>query len=181
MVKLTNPLPHVQIAAPCQANWDEMYAFSGERVRHCSQCRLNVYNLSAMHREEAEALLLTTEGRLCVRFYRRADGTILTQNCPVGWRALKQRVSWWAQLGLGMVIGLLANVGLMSLAGERMLGLRPQPMMGAIAMPLEERQPVAETSELVQGQVVNSLEQKETPRLKLPQPEKKPIKTSWQR
>lgn len=93
MANYSNPLKHVQIAAPCQANWDEMYAFGGERVRHCSQCQRNVYNLSAMPREEAETLLLKTEGRLCVRFYRRADGTILTQNCPVGLRALKQRVS----------------------------------------------------------------------------------------
>lgn len=181
MAKYSNPLKHVQIAAPCQASWDEMYAFGGERVRHCSQCQRNVYNLSAMPREEAETLLLKTEGRLCVRFYRRADGTILTQNCPVGLRAIKQRVSWFAQLGLGMVIGLLANLGLWSLLGDRLLGLRPQPMMGAIALPLEERQPVAETGELIMGKVVSSVEHNETPRLKLPQPKKKPIKTSSQR
>lgn len=175
MTKYTNPLKHVQIAAPCQANWNEMYAFSGERVRHCSQCQLNVYNLSAMKREEAEALLLTTEGRLCVRFYRWADGTILTQNCPVGLRALKQRVSWLAQLGLGMVIGLLANIGLLSLLGAR--GLRPEPVMGAIAMPLQEQQPTAETSEFVMGQVMSPVQDKETPRLRLTQSAKRPMNT----
>ena len=130
-----------------------------------------------MKREEAEALLLTTEGRLCVRFYRRADGTILTQNCPVGLRAIKQRVSWWAQLAVGMVIGLLANVGLMSLVGERLLRLRPQAVMGDIAMPLQEMQPTAETSEFVMGQVVSSDEEKETPLLRLPQSAKKPMNT----
>ena len=64
-----------------------------ERVRFCDQCELHVYNLSAMTRREAERLITSSEDRLCIRFHRRADGTILTQNCPVGLRALKRRVS----------------------------------------------------------------------------------------
>src|SRR5262249_55448755 len=64
-----------------------------DRVRHCSECDLNVYNLSEMTRAEAERLILIREGRLCVRFYRRSDGTILTQNCPCGLRVLIRRVS----------------------------------------------------------------------------------------
>ena len=46
-----------------------------------------------MTREEAEDVIRGTEGRLCVRFYRRRDGTILTQNCPTGLRALRRRLS----------------------------------------------------------------------------------------
>ena len=46
-----------------------------------------------MSRTEAENLLTNSEGRLCVRFFRRADGTILTQDCPVGWRAVKARMT----------------------------------------------------------------------------------------
>jgi hypothetical protein len=63
------------------------------RVRHCSECKLNVYNLSELTKREAEELIAAREGRLCVRFYRRADGTILTQNCPKGLRAVVRRVS----------------------------------------------------------------------------------------
>lgn len=80
-----------------------------------------------------------------------------------------------------MVIGLLANLGLWSLLGDRMLGLRTQPVMGAIALSLEETQPATETSELIMGQVVSSVAPKETHRLKLPPPEKKPIKSNSQR
>ena len=84
-------LNNIHIAAPCRADWAQM---SGdERVRHCSECDLNVYNLSEMTRAEAERLILSREGRLCVRFYRRSDGTILTQNCPRGVRVLIRRVS----------------------------------------------------------------------------------------
>jgi len=64
-----------------------------ERVRFCSQCKLNVFNLSSMSRREAEALVRSKEGRLCIRFYRRSDGTILTDNCPVGLRAARRRVA----------------------------------------------------------------------------------------
>ena len=45
-VKLTSPLDHLKIAAPCPADWDQMFSFEDERVRFCSQCNLNVYNLS---------------------------------------------------------------------------------------------------------------------------------------
>lgn len=91
MEKITNPLEKIRIASPCAADWNEMQGDA--RRRFCGECKLNVYNLSAMTKREAEALLINSEGRLCVRFYRRADGTILTQNCPVGWAKIKQRVS----------------------------------------------------------------------------------------
>jgi hypothetical protein len=112
MPKLTSPLDHVKIAAPCPADWDQMFSFEGDRVRFCSQCNLNVYNLSGMSRQEAEALITKTEGRLCVRFYRRADGSILTQNCPVGLKAIKRRVAWVAQFVLGIVLSLASGLGL---------------------------------------------------------------------
>jgi hypothetical protein len=65
-----------------------------ERQRFCAQCKLNVYNLSEMTRAEAEALVARAEGRVCVRFYRRRDGTMLTRDCPVGLRALRRGAAW---------------------------------------------------------------------------------------
>lgn len=55
-----------------------------ERKRFCSLCKLNVYNISAMTLPEAEKLITEAEGRVCVRMFRRADGTVITQDCPVG-------------------------------------------------------------------------------------------------
>jgi hypothetical protein len=63
------------------------------RVRFCGHCQLNVYNISALSRIEAEKLITSTEGRLCARLFRRDDGTILTKDCPVGLRALRRRVA----------------------------------------------------------------------------------------
>jgi hypothetical protein len=109
MAKFTNPLANVRVASPCPANWDEM--IGDERKRFCGQCKLNVYNLSGMPRDEAENLLLNAEGRLCVRFYRRTDGTVLTQDCPVGWKALKRKVSKTATAAFSFVVGLFGGLG----------------------------------------------------------------------
>ena len=64
-----------------------------ERVRHCAECSLNVYNFAEMTREEVSALIERREGRVCARLYRRADGTVLTRDCPTGLRALRRRAS----------------------------------------------------------------------------------------
>jgi hypothetical protein len=87
MNKTSFALETISIATPCSADWNTM---SGdERSRHCAQCNLSVHNLSAMTRAEAEALVAGSDGRICVRLYRRADGTVLTQDCPVGMRSVR--------------------------------------------------------------------------------------------
>jgi hypothetical protein len=75
-------LPNIKVATPCSADWAQM---SGdERVRACGSCSKNVYNLSSLTRDEAEALILEKEGKLCVRYYQRKDGTILLKDCSIG-------------------------------------------------------------------------------------------------
>jgi hypothetical protein len=81
-----------------------------DRVRHCGQCEKHVYNLSGMNRNDAQALVRQTEGRLCVRFYRRADGTILTQDCPVGLAALRRPVYLVAGLAAAFLFAALGLV-----------------------------------------------------------------------
>lgn len=83
-----------------------------ERRRFCGDCQLNVYNLSGMSQREAENLLTNSEGRLCVRFFRRADGTILTKDCPVGWQAVKRRVSRTAAAFASMFFGIIGGLGI---------------------------------------------------------------------
>lgn len=104
----TNPLNHIKIASPCSADWNEMYG--DNRKRFCSDCKLNVYNLSEMTQTEAENLLFEAEGRLCVRLYRRKDGTVITQDCPVGLAKFKQRVSQAATAIFGLVFGFFGGI-----------------------------------------------------------------------
>ncbi len=91
-------LPKVQIATPCPADWNKMVG--DDKVRFCSQCNLNVYNLSAMTEPEVLKILERREGRLCAHIYQRADGTILTQDCPAGVRARLRRITRYATAAL---------------------------------------------------------------------------------
>lgn len=100
------PLESLQIAKPCRADWGAM---SGdERARFCASCRKNVYDLSAMTRAEAEALILEKEGNLCLRLYRRQDGTVITSDCPVG-IAVPRRPLRWVGAALAAILGLVAS------------------------------------------------------------------------
>jgi hypothetical protein len=76
-------LQDLRVASPCSADWEEM--IGSERIRFCLACEKSVYDLSAMTADEAEALLAANMGgEVCVRFYERADGTVMTSDCPVG-------------------------------------------------------------------------------------------------
>src|SRR3569833_3413671 len=71
-------LDNIRVATPCSADWNDMVG--DERVRHCGKCDKDVFNLSQMTREDAEALLQEKQGNLCARYYQRADGTNQTSN-----------------------------------------------------------------------------------------------------
>lgn len=84
-------LDDVRVASPCTVGWENMTG--DERTRHCAKCDLDVFNLAALTREEAESLLRSrTGGRTCIRLFRRFDGTVITQDCPVGWRKVRRNV-----------------------------------------------------------------------------------------
>lgn len=98
----------IEIATPCHADWDDMVG--DERTRHCGECRKNVYNISEMTAVEVKDLVTATEGRVCVRLYRRKDGTVLTSDCPVGlaeraWRRARNTALASAALALTLFTG----------------------------------------------------------------------------
>lgn len=82
-------LSQIEVASPCSADWEAMEG--DEKVRFCSQCQLHVFNLSAMDVEEAAERVAEHTDDLCVRFYRRADGTMLTRDCPEGVAGKRKR------------------------------------------------------------------------------------------
>jgi len=101
-------LDHLRIATPCPVSWEQMTGDA--RVRFCDHCHLNVYNISELSRIEAETLIASTEGRLCARLFRRADGTVLTKDCPVGLRALRMRISKRAAAVFAVLAGISTAV-----------------------------------------------------------------------
>jgi hypothetical protein len=105
-------LDQIRIASPCSASWNEMTG--DDRTRHCDACHKDVYNLSGMTREEAEALILERNGELCVRYYQRADGTILLADCTIGVQRKRSRRRTVARAA-ALVAGGLAAAGGMAL------------------------------------------------------------------
>lgn len=93
-------LENIRIASPCTASWDEMTG--DERVRFCGHCAKDVYNLSGMTREESERLLRERAGNICVRLYKRHDGTVLTADCPVGVKRKRRRRIVATAVGSGL-------------------------------------------------------------------------------
>lgn len=130
----TIALEDIRIASPCNASWDAMTG--DDRVRFCGSCQKNVFNLSNMSRDDAEALIEKTEGRVCVRYYRRRDGTVLTQDCPVGLRAVRRRL---ALIGAGVAAGVGLVAAFFGLRRDRAVGPRPDDqVMGAMEIVLED-------------------------------------------
>lgn len=117
MSRFNSPLSNIRVASPCPANWDAMYG--DERKRFCGECKLNVYNLSGMTTEEAEQLVTNHEGRLCVRFYRRADGSVITADCPIGLAKLRQRTRAAVTAAASLVMALFTGVLVADLFSER--------------------------------------------------------------
>lgn len=76
----------------------------GKYVRHCDVCDKNVYNISMLSRKHATELIQEKEGKLCVVFYQRPDGTIVTQDCVsiVGTQNLRTKYNIFAALNAGI-------------------------------------------------------------------------------
>lgn len=97
---------NLRIASPCHVGWETMTGDA--RTRFCESCSLNVYNVAEMTEDEVSSMITRAEGRVCARIYRRADGTIITRDCPVGLTAYRKRVSRLAGATIAAVLGLFS-------------------------------------------------------------------------
>lgn len=127
-------LDDLRIASPCTMKFSEMKG--DERRRFCSQCKLNVFNLSALTRAEATALVTTAEGRTCVTLFRRPDGTVLTSDCRgFGQNFAAQFNRFERTMGWATVAAVLSAVAIASfvtLFGPRVMSLFFLPTTGAV-------------------------------------------------
>lgn len=80
----------IKVASPCSEKWESMRG--DERRRFCEKCQLHVHDLRSLSETEATELLRGASGRVCGRVFQRADGTVLTKDCPVGEATLRRRM-----------------------------------------------------------------------------------------
>lgn len=109
----------IEIASPCEESWSLMRG--DDQVRFCARCSHHVYNLTGLSQAQAEALVTRHEGRMCVRLYRRVDGTIVTDDCPVGMPPFVRR---------SLLIGSVAAAFFLTIA-LLTLGLSTTPVRGS--------------------------------------------------
>lgn len=169
------PLELIRVATPCRAQWDKMTG--DDKVRFCGSCAKNVYNLSAMTRDEAERLMREKEGNLCVQLHRRSDGTVITRDCPVGISQMRRSGGMLRNLVGAAVAAVVGIFGLSTAhsapkkkpdvrrVGGRMVVSKPQsgavrgkPSLtkppAKITPPKTARTPVSERGEIVLGRVL---------------------------
>jgi hypothetical protein len=113
-----NVLKAIEIPTPCKVDWDSMAGSS--QVRFCAECRKEVYNLSAMSLKEAEAIIASSNGKLCGRLTRLADGTPVSLETPVPVRLIGLRPSPMASA----VVTAMLSVG-PSVSAQGTIGPRP--------------------------------------------------------
>lgn len=64
----------LRVISPCNEIWEMMEG--NDKIRFCSHCQKTVNNISSLTREEAIDLAYKSKGNLCVKYYRKSDGTI---------------------------------------------------------------------------------------------------------
>ena len=89
---------------------------------------------------EAEALLAAHESKMCVRLYKRSDGTVLTDDCPVGVKRARRRRALTAAGGGGVLAAAAAGATRTTVAEGAhppttgMVAVDHEPIMGDIAV-----------------------------------------------
>lgn len=96
-------LDTITIPTDCRVSWDRMRG--DERARFCSVCNQTVHNLSSMSSSEAAALLTSDDYNVCVRLYRRPDGTVVTRDCEDLHSSRKRRKLHRAIMALATWLG----------------------------------------------------------------------------
>ena len=103
----------LRIASPCEVPWSSMAG--DDRMRHCAQCDCKVYNAARLSAEEVVDLIQSSERMPCLQLWRRADGTVITTDCPVGRRRLRARRRVALAAGLTVVLAACGRAGRVSL------------------------------------------------------------------
>ena len=81
----------IEIKTPCTADWDSM--IGNDRIRFCEHCNLNVNDLSQLTPKRVRRLVTKSNGRLCLRYQRRRDGSPIIKAVPAKLHKIGRRAS----------------------------------------------------------------------------------------
>lgn len=103
-----NSLNLLTVNSPCFRDWTSMTG--NDQVRFCEHCEFEVHNISEMTRTEALRLIATSQGRLCVRYYRDPQGSVVTRPTHARLHCIGRRVSRLAAGAFSATLSLSAAV-----------------------------------------------------------------------
>jgi hypothetical protein len=141
MPRRSDLLDRISVTTPCTADWDSMVG--NDQVRFCTHCNLNVHDLSSMRRREARLLVRRLGGSLCVRYYRRPDGSLRTLTPTTRFHQIGRRASKMAAGVFGAVLTLNAGAaaqngpraGADSQAATELIARKGASLIGAVYDP----------------------------------------------
>ncbi len=169
---------NLRIATPCDAAWADMTG--DEQSRFCGHCEKNVYDLTTMEPDDIVSLIEATEGKFCGRLYKRTDGTVMTEDCPVGLARVLKKAKRRTYQAAAFALTLIGSAASLALYGtidcvqvkpvqawidtiETNTPPEPPAVLGKIAMPpepvlelgeLEPVEPPAEVPQMIMGGLV---------------------------
>jgi hypothetical protein len=110
-------LDQINVQSPCTASWDAMTG--NDQIRFCHHCSLSVHNLSEMTSRQVFKLIAKSNGRLCIRYMRRPDGSLDTskslRSSAVKLHRISRRVS---QVAAGAFTATLSVTGAMAQSSQ---------------------------------------------------------------
>jgi hypothetical protein len=112
----------LRVIGPCPEAGTGMTA--DVRERFCASCGLTVHNLSAMTETEARRLVARSDGRLCVYYVARRDGTIVSRPRG-GWVGRAARALATLALAVAFWTGVVLLQRPWKALARRVAGVRP--------------------------------------------------------
>ena len=137
MPKRIDVLDRIDVASPCQADWDEMTG--DEQVRFCQHCSKHVHDLSQITRNDVRKLVAASGGSLCVRYRKRPDGTLKTIERPEPLTQIKRRLSRIAAGAFTASLSLAQSVAAQTArpaGGERPAAIQPATLGRLLLKPV---------------------------------------------
>jgi hypothetical protein len=124
------PLDVIQVNEPCHADWGTM--IGDERSRFCEHCKKFVHDLGALSADEAERLICSAAGTMCVRFARDLKTNAVVTLDYAQRKDYSRKRAWFILAAIGTAVSSVA-----AWAGIRILTpAPPMPMVqGVIVCP----------------------------------------------